>query len=97
MPVRLRRAAQCLREKFSCSRHRVLRADREGVSSYKVSALNAQPAGDVGDRLQRRAYPSVLDVADVATAVDWCSNLLLGQTESDTVVTDPFTEPRRDP
>lgn len=96
MSVSLRRAAESLREKFGCSRHRVLGADREGVSTDKFGALNAQPAGDVGDRLQRRAYPSVLDVADVATAVDRCSKLLLGQTESDTVVTNPFTKPRRD-
>jgi len=63
--------------------------------AYEISALNAQPAGDVGDGLQRRAYQSVLDVADVATAVDRCSYLLLGQTESDTMVTDPFTKARR--
>ncbi len=97
MPVSLRRAAECLREKFSRSGHRVLRADQGGsVSTDEVSALDAEPAGDVGDRLKRRPHPCVLDVADIATAVDGSANMRLSKTESDTVVPDPFPKSRRD-
>ena len=97
MPVSLRRAAESLREQFSCSRHRVLRADRGGsVSTDEISALDAEPTGDVGDGLKGRPHSCVLDVADVATGVDGSANLRLSETESDPVVPDPFPKPGRD-